>query len=372
MALYQKVDGVWTLCQRPYVKRNGIWVAADEVWYKQSGSWNQVYNYDVTPPAPPEITLNIVEDFVTQKGEKSLRSRWIRVGVRLPGASNDIEARRARVLTSDSKPPVNHEGGFFTSSPDKSYPDEPWSEWRYNDFGTHKDSSVVVYKEWPLNASGTQIIKGDTTYYFAGWAQDDAGNWSIDTQAQIHVPKSSVNVPNVITKEAYFQPNTSGSWRNAGYQTGDVVQQNSPRSVGIWFYGNQITDSVGAQTSGDEKVTIKNAQIWMKRQNDNGAANANVYLYWTDKQNPAALPAPGSGIGKTEITKIGTIAKGEGKWFDLPSSFYGDLNKNIKSIGLDFKDPTHAGAGAADSSVMVSTATNNRSGQVHLVWEEEL
>ena len=27
VALYQKINGVWTLCQRPYVKKNGVWTA---------------------------------------------------------------------------------------------------------------------------------------------------------------------------------------------------------------------------------------------------------------------------------------------------------------------------------------------------------
>lgn len=369
MALYQKVDGVWTLCQRPYVLRNGVWTALTEAYVKRSGAWVQAYEFDVTPPSPPEISLSISEDFDTIKGVKTLKSRWIRVSVRLPGASNDPDARLIRVLTDYAgKPPTTQFGGTYTSSPDSTFPDEPWSEWRYNEFGPHKDTSVEVIKQWPRNSSAGSIIKGDETYNFTAWALDNSGNWSAATAASIHVPKNSVDVPNVVTKEVRIQPNSSGSWRSTGFVSGNVVAQKSPRSLGLWLYGNQMSDTIGQQGA----VTIKSAQIYIKRSNDTGTANANVYLFWTTNGTVGGLPAPGGSLGKTDVTKLGVLAKGQGKWFDLPTSFNADLNKNIKGMGLDYKDPVKADAFPQDYSSMVSLASNLHSGELHVVWEEAL
>jgi hypothetical protein len=373
MALYQKVNDVWTLCQRPYVLRNGVWTAATEAYVKRSGVWTKAYEYDVTPPNPPEITLAVLDDFDTINGKKTLKSRWIRVGVRLPGSVNDPDARLVRVLTDYAgKPPTTQFGGTYTSASDANFPNEPWSEWRYNAYGAHQDTSAYAYKQWPRNAAAGDIIAGERHYHFTGWALDQNGNWSIATAAQIWVPKASVEVPNVVIKEARFQPNTSGSWRSTGFQSGKLIQQKTPRSVGLWLYGNQFTDSIGAQTTRGEQVTIRSAQIYIRREDDTGAANANIYLYWNGYGTVGSLPAAGSNISKSEITKLGTLAKGQGKWFELPAKFKDNLNTQVKGMGLDWKDPVKADAFPGDYSSVVSLAANLRCGEVHVVWEEEL
>jgi len=371
MALYQNVDGTWVLCQKPYVKKNGVWVVAEEAWIKRSGTWVNAYDADVTPPNPPEITLQIAEDFDTIKGVKTLKTRYIKVGVRLPGTANDDDAQLTRVLsTYNGKPPTTQFGGTYTSAPDASYPNEPWSEWRYNSYGGHKDTSLVINKQWPRNAAAGTIIKGDETYYFTGWSLDNSGNWSAATPASIHVPKNSVDVPNIITKETRFQANSGGSWRTAGFQSGTLTQQKSPRSQGLWFYGNQITDAIGEKGA----PTIKSAQIYIKRANDTGTANANVYLFWTSYGTAGALPNPNAagGITRHDITKLGTLAKNQGAWFDLPKAFFDNMNTGIKGLGLDWKDPVKADAAPNDFSQVVSVGTNLRCGELHVVWEEAM
>lgn len=370
MSLHQKINGVWTVVQRPYVLYNGVWTAVTDAYVKRSGAWVSAYHYDVTPPNPPEIDLQIVEEFDVIRGQKTLVSRWIRVGVRLPGTLNSPDAKLARVLTTYAgKPPTSPMGGTYTSQPDSTYPNEPWSDWRYNEFGPHNDTSISVYKQWPRNAGPGYKIAGDKTYYFGAWALDRYGNWNgIATQAAIHVPKDTVDYPRVIVKEARFQPNQSGSWHGSrGFQTGELEQQWSPGSTGLWFYGEQITDSMGSSGS----VTVRSAQIYIKREDDNGAANANVYLYWTGYPTVASLPEPGS-IVKHEITKLGTLAKGQAKWFDLPISFRNDMNYAIKGMGLDYKDPDKATGYPNDYSVMSSVEEHGRNGELHIVWEEQL
>lgn len=369
MSLHLKVDGVWVTAERPYVLRNGVWTAGQSAYVKRSGVWVQAYDYDVTPPNPPEITLNLHED---RNGSK-LVSRWLRVGVRLPGGANDPDARLTRILTTyEGKPPTTQFGGTFTSAVDASYAGEPWSEWRYNEFGPHKDTSVYIYKQWPRNAKAGTIIAGDKTYHFGGWSLDRDGNWSTVNQASFKVPKASVDAPNIIIKEARFQPNSSGSWTSDGFVSGDLVQQASPHSTGLWFYGHQFTDSIGAQTAGDEHIKVTNSQIYVIRGDDDGQANANVYLFWTTYDQVSALPAKGQAITRNEITKLGTLAKGQAKWFDLPDKYNDNLNKSIKGLGLDGKDPSKATSYPEDYSTVTSTATNLRCGEVHIVWQETL
>jgi len=380
MTLHIKVNDVWTAVQRPYVKRNDVWVAATEAWVKRSGAWVRAYQYDVTPPNPPEITLTVVEDFDKVNGKNVLKTRYIKVGTRLPGSSNDPDARLTRVLTNYAgKPPSTQFGGTFTQTADKDWTGEPWSEWRYNAYGNHNDTSNYTYKQWPPNVAAGYTIAGDKTYYFGGWSLDDNGNWSAVNQASIHIPKDSVGTENVVVKEARFQPNSSGSWRSDGFHSGDLIQQNSPRSYGIWFHGNQFTDSVGKQGA----PTVRSAQIYIRREGsaeDNGSATCHLYLYWHGYASTSALPAPGAPGGLTmhEVTKLtttaggGPMAKGEGRWFTLPTAFRDNLNTQVKGMGLSWKDPVKASAFPSDYSRIVSTGQSLRCGEVHVVWEEKL
>src|SRR5215510_13452555 len=197
MTVYVRVNGVYQAVNRPYLRVNGVYTGAKEVWVRNGGVYKNAFLFDITPPDPPVITTELVE---TRNDKDVLTGRYIKVGVRLPGTSNDADARLVRVLTNypaskddDTAKPKTQYGGTYTQEPDQTYPSEPWSEWRYNSYGTHKDSSVVAYKQWTPNATTATDIANDKTYYFTGWALDNQGNWSVPTAAQLHVPKASVN-----------------------------------------------------------------------------------------------------------------------------------------------------------------------------------
>jgi hypothetical protein len=372
IGIYQKISGHWTLVERPYVHKNGVYTPVMETWVKSAGTWKKAQEYDVTPPNPPEVTLNIHEEFNVIKGQQTLTAQWLRVGVRLPGTANDPDLKMIRVLTEypkdSGKAPTNPLGGDYNPNPDSSYPNEPWSDWRYNDFGVHKDSSVYVYKQYPRNATeGVKLTEGKK-YYFTGWSLDANGNWSVSTPASITIPKKGTVQSNIMVKETRIQPNTSGSWTKDGYVSGPLEQQGSPRSQGHFFYGQQFTDSVGAQGP----PTIRSAQIKLFREDDHGAANANIYLFWTAYANVGDLPAPGAQLVKNNTAFVGTLAKGQSGWFDLPNSFHDDMKNGIKGIGLDKQDPNKASAFTEDYSLMTSSAVNLRCGEVHIVWEEAL
>lgn len=365
MTLYTKADGVQKTVAQAYVRVNGVYVPAKQAYVRVAGVYQSSFIYDETPPNPPEITLQLVEH---RNDKDVLTGRYIKVGVRLPGGAHDDEARLVRVLTNyQGGPPTTNEGGNFTQESDNTYPNEPWSEWRYNSYGTHDDTSQYAYKQWEPNSTSASDLENDKTYYFTGWSLDNRGNWSIPTAAQLHVPKASVDAHNIIVKETSFQPNASGSWKSAGYQSGQLEQANNPRSRGLWFYGSQFTNSIGTQG----EPTIRSAQVWIKREDDGGQANADIHLFWTKYSTPGDLPAPGTGLTMYDTTKLGTLALGQSKWFDLPARFLIDMNKNIKGMGLDYKDYQKAGWYPQDYSVVQSVAQNLRCGEVHVVWQEK-
>jgi hypothetical protein len=365
--LYIKENGTWVSADFAWVKKQGVWRPVNEVWVKKSGSWQRIYEYDVTPPDPPVVTLTLVDNW-SQKNE--LLGRWINVAVRTQGASHDADLRRIRVLTTfNGKPPTTVHGGTFTSAADDNWPNEPWSEWRYNGFGTgagHADSSVLSTKQWTRNSTNGDILKDATTFYFTAWSEDLNGNWSGATAAQLTTPKAGVEAENLIVKEARFQANSSGTWKTGtGFQSGELIQQNRPTCRGLWFHGNQLADTIGTQGA----PHIRSAQILVRRQNDAGTATSNVYLFHHNYVNPAAIT--GTPVF-SEVTKVGTISKGETKWFDIPASFYDDLNTGIRGFGLNYKDPIKADGLANDYTKVESMNTYVRSGEVHMVWDEHV
>lgn len=361
MTLHFKDDtGTWVQVQRPYVKRSGVWAPVKQAWVKRSGTWTLAYEWDLTPSSPPEISLEVVD------------GRYIKLGVRLPDASHDADLARIRVLVgtsgTDGKFPGTYLDAQYISKSDSSYPDEPWSEYYYNGYkvGTskdHNDSSSFVYKQYPLNPTADTNLTGGLVYRFSAWSMDNNGNWSVGTNAQITMPKTGDSTQ--INKSARVQANTSGTFQSDTWTGGDLYAANSPRRHGFWFYGNQVAQIVGQQGT----PTIKNAQIFVSRTNDDGMPTANVYV----GHNDSVGSVPGTQPTLSEITKLGTINKGQGKWFDLPSSWYGNLT-NLKSIGLWHQDPNKAAANA-DDFIQLNGIDNAagavRSGELYLVWSEQ-
>jgi hypothetical protein len=366
---YLKSGGVWGVpAGRVYRKDAGVWKATDEIYVKNGGVWQLCHEYDVTPPGIPELSLEIVD---TEYWEDHVRKtgRYIKVGVRTPGGAHDTDLKRIRVLTTyNGKSPTTQYGGHNTSTPDDEHPNEPWSGWHYNGFGgsaESRDSSIFHYKKWPRNANNqTNIAAG--IEYFAAWAEDLNGNWSAGNFASITVPKKGVDAANRVTKEARFQVNSSGSFSQEKFTYGRVKQSNSPRSRGLFFYGNQIRANIGARG----RPVIKKAEILVKRRNDSGTSTANLFIFRHPYGAPSAI---GLNLDHNEPIKLGTINKGESKWFDLPDSYIPKLEEDvIKGFGFDYKDPNHNQASAQDYSVLDSKDDSIRTGELHIVWQEIL
>lgn len=365
MTLYRKVSGAWVAATEAYVKRSGVWRIVDDAYVKRSGVWTNAFHYDITPPVAPTLTTEIHDNFVGRNGN------YINVGIRMPGANNDSGVRRVRVLTTyNGAMPTSQYGGTFHSTAANNWKNEPWSEWRFNGFGSHTDTSVITTKRFPVNDDGHGWLTKGRKYHFAAWAEDFYGNWSNATTATVTGTGADPSA-NIITKHASFQANDAGSYTSSGWQAGILRQNASPRSNGFFLYGNQITEAIGQ--TGDRK-NIKSAQIRLTRYADNGSAAANVYLFWHSYHNSGEVT--GTEANMKERTYIGTISKGETKWFSIPLAMLersdGYFDENVHGFGLFYRNPAKASAFANDYSEIEGVAANVRAGELQLTWTEHL
>jgi hypothetical protein len=368
MTIHYKIAGAWTQITRPYVKRSGAWTPVKEVWVKRSGTWTKSFEYDVTPPPPPLISVELVETKYTEvvSGKTVTRyGRYFKIGTRSStGDDNDI--KRFRVLsTYNGAAPTTQYGGTYTAAAASNYPNEPWSDWHFNGYGgsdPDKNTGTWRYKTWPRNATrASQLTAG--THYFTIWAEDLDGNWSAGNGIAFVVPKSVTDSVTAIKKDARFQPQYSGTLVSNAFSSGKLTQGTSPTRTGIWMYGGSF-NIIGQQGTPD----IRAAQIYIQRENDTGAATANVYLYWHEYTGPGGIP--GAPVRKN-VTKIGTIGKGESKWFDIPAVMVTAMeNRTLKGFGLYHKDPAKASVFVEDYSVVQSIETSVRSGEVRVIWYE--
>jgi hypothetical protein len=356
---YIKIDGAWTPVKRPYVKVGNIWKPVKKRFHKEAGQWAEEWAFDTTPPNPPELSLQLIP---------ASNPRYIRVGARLPGTVHDSGLRRIKVHAARSSGILSTQfGSGMITGNDASYPKEDWSNWWYNDAhpgGTsdHGNSHEYDYKEYPVNPTDATNLPGGQRYYFAAWAEDLEGNWSIGTFANIWMPKQGVSTERKVLKEANVEANRAGYLNGSGdtFTEGDLVVSSNPVSNGIWFHGGKFTNSVGL----DGPPTITSARIRVSRGNDAGQPTANVRLFWHSKADPTQLPIPYT--EQMDPTVVGTINKGETKWFDIPQAWWSKFNTQIRGFGLK------QSSGAQDYLVANSLATDLRSGAVHLVWEEDL
>lgn len=362
--LWTQINGGWTPVQAAYVKRNGAWVRVTEAHVKTGGSWVRSFVYDVTPPNAPTLSVDLVNDH-------------LRVGVRLPDVNHVSDLAEIRVLYGGTTafPATPNSSGYVRRS-DNTFPDEEWSSYYYNGYKIplrkcHDDSSVTVYKQYPVNASSdTKVDPG--TYYFSAWAMDLVGNWSLASNTKFVVPKDYTNA--AIGFSGRFDPNTSGTWKNGDtFTPGDLTQSASTAQFGVWYHGHEFTNTIGK--TGTPK--IKSAKIYCYRDaNDTGEANAQIYAFWHGDGAQGSTSPDRKGTAN-----IGTLAKGQSKWLDLPDAHLSALESgSVYGFGLYNRDPTKAGANPEDYSLITGslpddqgnlTAANTQSGEVYVVWTEK-
>jgi len=353
MTVYTNIDGTWTTVARPYVYRQGISAPVKQVWVKRSGVWTIAFDYDVTPPAPPELTLSVID------------GRYIMVGVRGTGSTHDPEMAMIRTMVGGTAGyPTSQFGSGYIGGADVTYPTEPWSEVRYNGYGggTHNTTSLIK-KEYPLNVGSKYDLPGGKHYYFQSWAMDLHGNWSMGTAAQIYMPKTGDS--NVVVKHGRFNPIADGNLRAGVVYEEPLTVQNGQDVA--FFYGGAMAQSM---RQNQPVVDITSAQILLYRKNDDGPAVSNVYLFW---HNEDWMTWAGGDIH--QITYVGQIAKGQAKWFAIPDNIKSHLaDESARGIGLYYKDPNKPQANPEDYLQLYSfddETGGTVTGMIDLVWTEK-
>ena len=372
MPIYYKVAGIWTDAGRPYVKRSGVWTPVKNAYVKRSGVWTESYAFDSTPPDTPNITVELVNtSYVDGTVVKS--ARHLKVGVRC-GATHVEDLKQIYVLatTTGGVDPTSYYGTGYVITPDLDWPSEPWSYFYFNGNGgssLDRDSSEYQYKSFPPGVTPeNSVLQGNLTYTFVAWAVDINDNISAPATASLFVPLVNATGSTGTVKDKSFQADNAGSITTGGFTSGKLTQQNRPKSDGIWLYHNAIPNQMGK----DGTPTIKSAQIRVSRvQNDGGNASANVNLYWHNYGGSGDLPASVTDVTRHNTTKVGTIAKGETKWFDIPETFWSHIeNDEVKGFGLHFTDGGGGGSTAKDFLISRDITNAPRNGEVHIVWTE--
>lgn len=369
MPIYHKVAGAWVeRTGRPHVKRNGAWTPVNEGWVKRNGVWTQFYVYDSVPPVAPIISA--VEHETTQPATEGIvvNGRHIDVSVR-PGQAGDSSVRRIRLLVSTQGQPTSQydASGYISGSPIDS-PNEPWSEIYYNGYnGFQRSMSENVVRKWTRNPSNSTVVPAGT-YYFSAWSEDYSGNWSPGAFTSITL--APYNSATGQAHQQFFRANNAGTYEGASggsFTGGEQRQDTNPLRRGVYLYQN---DLAAIKDSSTKTVTIQSAQIYIHRKNDNyGNDLANVNLVWHTNKNKADIDATGLNFLDERVVRVGTISKGESKWFDLPSEWWPLLADNtIKGFGLNHKGPGADAPGNRDTSAMKDLTQTVRTGEVFVSW----
>jgi hypothetical protein len=336
--LYLKEDGAWVQASRAYLKKNGVWAPATEVYYKDAGTWKEANAWDKTPPPSPLLQLEVEVD--------SKNRQYIKVGVQIPGASHNTDTALIRVnaVGTGAYPSSPTDRGYIKEPWRYGFPNEPWSDYYYNGYkvGTTKDHNTTtefVYKNYPHDrAAGDDLKPG--FYRFMAWSMDFDGNWSAGVPLGITVPDKGN--PAQKSRTGRFEPHVSGTWRNiGGWTEGDLYCSNAPGTqaeVGAYYYGDLIPNVVGNVGT----ITPVSAKLRVTRTNDTGAPSSVVWA------RPSEVGSPGASRDAywANAVKIGTVAKGQSVWLDLPTSWFTKTNGNrLRAIHIWPQDTTAAGYG---------------------------
>lgn len=372
MSALTKINGVWVNVNDLYVKRSGTWTKASEAYTRINGTWTLASAQAPAPPSAPVLSLEVKRD-----ATDSPVRQWLRIGAVYPAGSDVARIRRIRVLWGGQNADTlsTQFGNNFITAQDDQYIFEPWSEWYYH-IGKNgeteaqvgelpsprfrTDSSVETFKQYPVNAVGS--LSGNTRYYVGAWTLDSYGQWSTGVELSILVPAAGEPANHVVQKESYFTPWDAGTNQSTVFTQGDLnTRPLGPVSYGTWFYGNQITSAVGS--GGTPNIT--QAGLRMTRNDDAFNATANVWVFWHGVAGTTGTFVPTS--ERKNLTKVGTIAKGQTSTFQLPDSFLTHYNTEIKGLGVAYDT---SATSAADYLSIKGLDQDLRSGELHLKWTE--
>ncbi|MDW0113758.1 phage tail spike protein [Sporosarcina saromensis] len=175
---------------------------------------------------------------------------------------------------------------------------------------------------------------GKTANTYKDGAGDIIGSFTYPTQPTPPAPPPTTSTVEYKSASGSTYNVSQGYWDDAYGFAGSVVQGawNGGRvAKGAWFFGSQLSAVVGK--------SIKSMRVWVQRENVGG--NGGSVTVTIKPHNYSTRPA-GNPAFRGESVNV-SLARGEGKWVTLPSSFYAPFAANTaKGIGIEAISNTNA------------------------------
>lgn len=323
MTYYARADTGWKYAEKVYQKTN-------------STTWTERWARDTGAPAAPTITHTIYSD-----------ENRVRFSITIPNESDVTrmiikQGYEGYALVPSSAAETGQSYFTFIESLDGTV----WSE------RTVSPGQVVLRD----NSGYTRGV----TYYYTAWVQDAMGNWSAAGHDSLVMPVVSAPPTTTTTKSIYLNCGDSGTWyQTEGYWRPDryVYQAGPFNSYGFWLYGGTIQNTLANAKS------LTNMMVYIQRMNTTHgvAGEGNVYLsHHTTLSKTNDTPSITGGV------YLGTLGRGEGQWFTVPSAWWPYfLSGGYAGLGVHHSQTT-----TTDVKYMQYYGLGTKSGQVYLVWEE--
>lgn len=317
-------QGVWVKDAIPSVRISTGYRPATRVYQKTGAStWTQRWYRDVTPPAKP-VTLYF-----------AMSGSTMTVTSTAPADADTAAIHYAWSTTNyPSTPPLTD--------------------------GVSSDIMPVGPNGTVSKSYGSQ--KAGTKWYWAAWARDKAGNFSVPRLWAYTVP-TIVTTPTTLSKSGYFSPVDSGSWDNNNkiWRTDNsYVYQGGTNWHGFWFYGTRISGTMARAKS------ISKMQISITRVNSVHGIEGEAQVYLTAHpygSQPTGDPTGGDSMGRL----IGGLNRGETKVFTIPSVYYEHI---LSGAYVGFGITIDAATSFTDSRYLYCYGTGSAYGRVYIDWTE--
>lgn len=360
MTIYRKIAGSWTAIDQPKIKVGGVWKNAVAAFVKEGGVWEQVFAGDTSPPDPPEIILDNIEN------------KYISVGVRLTDPDLDTTLRRIRVLATyktETYPATPFSSGFYSDSDTIGGP-EPWSDWFYNVpftgkngqliTPTRKSNEVSKKKFMPTYYAGKKLSPG-TRYNFKAWAEDIYGNWSLPAVAYLVTPKTFEGNPATI-RTAVVLPNAVGTLDLSSgiFTEGEAIS--APGKAACFDYGSDIINLVGNNASSVA------AYVRLHRGGSDIDPYDTNHRTWGGRisTNLTEFLEPSSLYNRGGAANLNAMSKGQIVTKDIPDAWLNNIATGFRGMNL-FQHPSYK---SATRAVFVSQAVDPNQGAITVRWKE--
>jgi hypothetical protein len=270
--------------------------------------------------------------------------------------------------------PATAIGVYTTNEPDVSFivckrstVTYPTNVTEDGDFDKTMQSDNCYWSRWWVTPGSSRIMPlsypAGTTVYFTTWTADVNGNYSAPSHVSVTVPiPPAPPQPVEVTRSAYIDCTSSASWRDTGWR-GDnnyVYQAGSGGGhAGFWFYSNRISSALS------RAIRINKMQLYIQRVNSSHGISGGAIVQFSShlfQNRPAGSPWGGINV----MGQPGTLTRGQGNWFNVPSNVF-DAFRTGYHVGFGLY---YGATSFTDSHYLMAYGGGTASGRVYVEWVE--